>query len=99
MTMDETIKKEFILEGLCCGNCAAKIERDVQKLNGVSNAAVDFVAKTLTMDIQDAKEANNLIAQTEAIIKRHDSDISMVEKEILQPGKNVLYLIGLDCAD
>ena len=99
MTMDATIKKEFILEGLCCGNCAAKIERDVQKLNGVSNAAVDFVAKTLTMDIQDAKEANNLIAQTDAIIKRHDSDIFLVEKEILLPGKKVLYLIGLDCAD
>ncbi|MFT4146318.1 MAG: heavy metal translocating P-type ATPase, partial [Mobilitalea sp.] len=97
--MDATIKKEFILEGLCCGNCAAKIERDVQKLNGVSNAAVDFVAKTLTMDIQDANEANSLIAQTDAIIKRHDSDISMIEKEILQPGKKVLYLLGLGCAD
>ncbi len=30
------IKKEFILEGLGCANCAAKIEDKVSKINGIN---------------------------------------------------------------
>ncbi len=97
--MDTVIKKEFILEGLCCGNCAAKIERDVGKLNGIASAAVDFVSKTLIMEINDTEKTNSLVAQADAIIKRHDSSVVMKEKEITQPGQKVLYLLGLCCAD
>lgn len=93
------IKKEFILEGLCCGNCAAKIERDVSKLNGITSASVDFVSKTLTMEMADSTAANSLIAQADSIIKRHDSQVIMSEKERVQPGQKVLYLTGLCCGD
>lgn len=93
------IRKQYILEGLCCGNCAAKIERDVSKLDGVSSAAVDFVSKTLTMEITDGTAANSLIAQADAIVKRHDSDIIMNEKETVLPGQKTLYLHGLCCGD
>jgi Cd2+/Zn2+-exporting ATPase len=92
-------KKQYILEGLCCGNCAAQIERDVNKLSGVTAASVDFVSKTLTMEIADNTTVNNMIAQADAIIKRHDSAIIMVEKEISLPGQKTLYLFGLCCGD
>lgn len=97
--MDAVIRKEFILEGLCCGNCAAKIEREIGKLNGVSSAAVDFVSKTLTVEIADHSAANSLVAQADAIIKRHDPQVVMSEKEVAQPGRKVLYLLGLCCGD
>lgn len=97
--MDTAIKKEFLLEGLCCGNCAAKIERDVGKLDGVSAAAVDFVSKTLIMEIEAAAPAHSLAAQADAIVKRHDSQVTMIEKEIARPGQKVLYLLGLGCGD
>ncbi len=97
--MEAAIKKEFILEGLCCGNCAAKIERDVGKLEGVSFAAVDFLSKTLTMEIADAAKTDYLVAQADAIVKQHEPDIVISEKELAQPGKKVLYLEGLCCAD
>ncbi len=97
--MDAVIKKEFTLEGLCCGNCAAKIERDVKKLTGITAASVDFVTKTLSMEITDGTAANSLIAQADAIIKRHDSEVVMLEKEIAQPGQKTLYLLGLCCGD
>ena len=97
--MEGAIKKEFLLEGLCCGNCAAKIEREVKKLDGVTEAALDFVSKTLTMKITEESQSDSLLAQTDAIIKRHDSAIVMIEKEISQPGIKTLYLLGLCCAD
>ncbi len=92
-------KKQYILEGLCCGNCAAKIERDVKKLNGVSTASVDFVSKILSMKIIDDAAADSLIAQADAIAKRHDPAIVMIEKEVSQPGQKTLYLLGLCCGD
>ncbi|MEA4891737.1 MAG: heavy metal translocating P-type ATPase [Peptococcaceae bacterium] len=95
--MDTAIKKEFILEGLCCGNCAAKIQRDIGKLEGISSAAVDFVAKTLAMEIADDTKTGSLIAQAEAIVKRHDPGVVMNEKEISQPGQKTLFLLGLCC--
>ena len=97
--MNAAIRKEFTLEGLCCGNCAAKIERDIGKLNGVSFSAVDFVAKTLTMEIENSSAENNLISQAEAIVKQHDSQVIMSEKSISQPGQKTLYLLGLCCGE
>lgn len=97
--MNAAIRKEFTLEGLCCGNCAAKIERDIGKLNGVSFSAVDFVAKTLTMEIENSSAENKLISQAEAIVKQHDSQVIMSEKPISQPGQKTLYLLGLCCGE
>lgn len=42
--MNAIVKKELILEGLCCGNCAAKIERDINKLDGVATAYVERIS-------------------------------------------------------
>ncbi len=97
--METATRKEFILEGLCCGNCAAKIERDVGKLEGVSFASVDFVSKTLTMEIADDEKTNSLVAQADAIVKSHEPDIVMNERESQVPGKKTIYLLGLGCAD
>lgn len=95
----EYIKKEYILEGLCCGNCAAKIERDISRLDGVSSSVVDFVSKTLAIEISDGTVISRLAAQADAIVKRHDSQVFMIEKEVAQPGQKVLYLLGLCCGD
>jgi Cd2+/Zn2+-exporting ATPase len=94
-----TLTKQYTLEGLCCGHCAANIERDIGKLDGVSDATVDFVSKSLVMEIMDSENVNQILTQADSIIKRHDSDIVMVEKEMLVPGEKVIYLLGLCCAD
>jgi len=43
--MKQAIKKELILEGLNCANCAQKIETKVREIEGVKNASVNFVSK------------------------------------------------------
>ena len=40
------MKKNFKLEGLDCANCAAKIEKNVKKLDGVKDATVSFWRRT-----------------------------------------------------
>ena len=97
--MNAAIKKEFILDGLCCGNCAAKIEREIGKLDGVSAATVDLVSGTLTMEYSDKERTDALMEQACSIVKRHDPDVTLKEKIAEVPGKKLLYLNGLGCAD
>lgn len=43
------MKKEFILEGLTCSNCASKIEQALNKVEYVSNANVNLITTTLKL--------------------------------------------------
>ena len=43
----------FIVEDLCCANCAAKIEDGIRKIPGVKDATIAFMAQKLTIDADD----------------------------------------------
>ena len=50
------MKKIIKLEGLCCANCAAKIEEGVKKLEGVNSASLSFMTQRLIMEVEDGRE-------------------------------------------
>ena len=50
------MKKIVKLEGLCCANCAAKIEDGVKKLPGVKTASLSFMTQRLVMEVEDGRE-------------------------------------------
>ncbi len=50
------MRKIIKLEGLCCANCAAKIEEGVKKLDGVKEASLSFMTERLTMVVEDGRE-------------------------------------------
>lgn len=92
------LKKEIILEGLDCANCAAKIEDEVNKLNGVK-AYMNFMNKTLTLETESEQEYKNTLQQVETIVHKHEPDVAVKEKSISKSNKKVLILEGLDCAN
>ncbi len=47
------MKKIYKLEDLDCANCAAKMERAVQKIDGVKTASVSFMTQRMTIDADD----------------------------------------------
>ena len=50
------MKKIIKLEGLCCANCAAKIEEGVKKLDGVKEASLSFMTQRLVIEAEDGME-------------------------------------------
>lgn len=46
------MKKTFKISGMTCAACAARIERFVKKLDGVTSASVNFAAESLTVDFE-----------------------------------------------
>ena len=49
------MKKVFKLEDLDCANCAAKMERAIAKIDGVTSATVSFMSQKLNIEADDAR--------------------------------------------
>ncbi|GEN84439.1 copper-translocating P-type ATPase [Sporosarcina luteola] len=52
-------KAEFDISGMTCAACATKIEKRIHKMNGVSNAAVNFALETLTVEYDGGQTSTN----------------------------------------
>ena len=48
------MKKVYRMQNLDCANCAAKMERSIQKIKGVSDAQVSFMAQRLTLEAEES---------------------------------------------
>ncbi len=71
-------RKDFILEGLDCANCAMKIERGVAAIEGVNECQVNFATQTLSLQFSD--EEGPIIAKAEKAIKRLEPHVKLKEK-------------------
>lgn len=47
--------KRFKIENLDCGNCARKLEEEINKLDGVIECKVNFLTQRVTLNIEDDK--------------------------------------------
>lgn len=90
--------RTYRLEGLCCADCAAEIEREVCGLDGVSGANVDFAAGVLTLELSGEEPAEDVAVKAAGIARRYDPDIVLAELGAAGSGSRVLFLSGLDCA-
>ena len=70
------MKKKFILNGLECANCAAKIEHAVNKLDGVKEATVNFMTQKLVIEGEDEKMPT-IVQEAEKIVKKIEPDTVM----------------------
>ncbi|MGF9700766.1 heavy metal translocating P-type ATPase [Paenibacillus sp. MABNR03] len=74
-TGQEQVKRELLLDGLDCANCALKIENGVKKIKGITDCSVNFVTKTLSMhttsdmDEQVVEEAKRKVLRLEPHIR------------------------------
>ena len=98
--MSNVIKKELVLEGLDCANCAMKIEEQVGKIETVSNSSMNFATKTLTIQANVDTNIENLLEHVNEIIQRLEPGVIVKEKHLIsKPEKKILILDGLDCAN
>ncbi|WP_234117318.1 heavy metal translocating P-type ATPase [Clostridium hydrogenum] len=75
----KNIIKKFILQGLDCANCAAKIERQVSEAKGISSANVNFLTKTLTLEIEKANNVQELVSKISENIEKIEPDVKVIE--------------------
>ncbi len=73
------IKREFVLEGLSCAHCAAKMEDGVKSLYGIEDASVNFVTKKLKLEIDDKNDMKLIVEEVQKIVYKIESDVLMIE--------------------
>lgn len=71
------VKRELLLEGLDCANCAMKIEDGVRKMDGVSSCSVNFVKQTLTFE--SSEDQGQLISEISKKVKKLEPHVSVRE--------------------
>lgn len=70
------MKKTFRVEGLDCANCAAKIERGIQGLAGVTSASINFMTSKLVIEAEDTA-MDGIVAEAEKIVRKVEPDAAM----------------------
>jgi Cd2+/Zn2+-exporting ATPase len=73
-----TTTKTYLLENLCCGNCAAAIERETAALPNVAEAKIDFEAKEITVTFDG--DADEMFVSVSSIATEIDEDIIPKER-------------------
>ena len=71
------MKKNIKLIDLDCANCAAKIEEAVKKINGVTNASVNFMGQKMTLEAEDSC-FHAVAAEAVRLIKKIEPDVTVM---------------------
>lgn len=74
---------EFVIElkGLGCPNCASKIEHDIQKVNGIKEANMNFPNQTILIELDKAISIDIAIEKITKIVHSHESEVMVSLKE------------------
>ncbi len=80
-------KVAFDISGMTCAACATKIEKRISKMDGVSNASVNFALETIAVEYDDKQVATtDMMTAVKkmgyALIPKQDSKDKMDHKEM-----------------
>lgn len=79
------MEKVFVLKGLDCPNCSAKIEKEVGELEGITSSTVNLMKQTLTITL-DEDRARTITPIIESIVHTHEPDVEVQEQSEASPG-------------
>lgn len=67
------MKKVIRLEDLDCANCAAKMENNVKKINGINSASVSFMNQKMILEI-DEERADEILKEVKKVCAKVEPD-------------------------
>lgn len=79
--MNNSENIELYLQGLDCANCAAKIEKKVNSLKGVSHASLNFATKKLAITTNGQDDGYDFVSEAIKIIKDIEPDVHVINKK------------------
>ena len=86
------MKRVLNLQGLDCAACAAKLEEEVLKIDGVTSASVSFVNQKLSVECEE-KTLGRVIE-----LVNDFEEVSVVDDSMAEPNrKTILHIENLDC--
>ncbi|MGM0471412.1 MAG: heavy metal translocating P-type ATPase [Bacillota bacterium] len=71
------LQQEFILEGLSCAQCAAKMEQKIKQLDNIREAEINFALKKLVVKIKDEEKQKRTIEQIKQIVTTIETAVEL----------------------
>ena len=71
-------EKTYLIEGLDCANCAAKIENKISNMQGIKSASVDFTTRKLRVKTE---ENNQLFDEIATEIKKIEPEATLIDPD------------------
>lgn len=71
------MKSKFKIKGIDCANCAAELERAIQKMEGITSVSLSFMAERLEIEYDCEKE--EIIKRLKKLIKKEEPDATIEE--------------------
>lgn len=72
------MKKVLKLKDLDCANCAAKMERNILKIDGVKDASVNFIMQKMTLELDDGADVAAVLAEIKSVCKKVEPDCEIL---------------------
>ncbi len=72
------MKSKFKIKGLDCANCAAELERVIQKLDGVESANISFITQKMELEYDETRK-EEIIQAVKKVIKKEEPDVTIEE--------------------
>ena len=70
------MKRVYKLEGLDCADCAAKLEKKLAAIDGITSANINFMTLKCTLEAE-ADKLNDVIVKAMEIIKIEEPDVEV----------------------
>lgn len=71
------MKHVFKIKGIDCANCAAELERKIQKMDGVDSASISFMTEKMILEIN--KNEDEILKKVLKLIKKEEPDTTVKE--------------------
>ena len=70
------MKSKFKIKGLDCANCAAELERAIQKIDGIESANISFMTEKMEVEYNEAIK-EEIIQKIKKVIKKEEPDVTI----------------------
>ena len=72
------MKFKFKIKGIDCANCAAELERAIQKVSGIENANINFMTEKMELEF-DENQKEEIMDRVKKVIKKEEPDVTIEE--------------------
>ena len=72
------MKSKFKIQGLDCANCAARLEREIQEVDGVESVNINFMTEKMFIEY-DENNCEELIKKIIKFIRKEEPDVTLTE--------------------
>ena len=72
------MKSTYKIKGIDCANCAAQLENDIRKVEGVESISISFMAERMVIEYNEQSK-EDVMKKVKKVIKKEEPDVVLEE--------------------